>query len=85
MESGHLHMRQNVGESDRILRGVLGVWLVAVAVSALRVGRRTTAALTGLAGLGLLQNAATGFCGGNRLFGIDTTRSDEVADDEETV
>nr|WP_255150204.1 YgaP-like transmembrane domain [Halorarius halobius] len=29
--------------------------------------------MTGVAGLGLLQNAATGFCGGNWLFGIDTT------------
>ena len=66
-------MRQNVGGVDRIVRGVLGVWLVVVALAALRVGRRATAAVAGIAGVGLLQNAATGCCGGNWLFGIDTT------------
>lgn len=66
-------MKQNVGEADRILRGVLGIWLIVAAVSALRDGRRTTAATTGIAGLGLLQSAVTGFCGCNRLFSIDTT------------
>lgn len=66
-------MRQNLDQLDRILRGVLGIWLVAVAVSALRVGRRTTAAIAGTAGVGLLQNAASGYCGGNSLFGLDTT------------
>jgi hypothetical protein len=66
-------MDRNVGGVDRVLRGVLGVWLVVVALAALRVGRRTTAAVAGIAGLGLLQNAAVGFCGGNWLFGIDTT------------
>ncbi|SEL92199.1 YgaP family membrane protein [Haloferax larsenii] len=66
-------MKQNVGQSDRILRGVLGIWLVVAAVSALRNGRRTTAATTGIAGLGLLQNTVSGFCGCNWLFGIDTT------------
>ncbi|MCW8172328.1 DUF2892 domain-containing protein [Natrialba swarupiae] len=29
--------------------------------------------MAGIAGLGLLENAVTGYCGGNRLFGIDTT------------
>ncbi|ELZ82369.1 hypothetical protein C453_14828 [Haloferax elongans ATCC BAA-1513] len=62
-------MRQNVGTSDRIL----GLWLLAVAVSAFRVGRRAMAATTGIAGLGLVQNAVTGFCGCNWLFSIDTT------------
>lgn len=66
-------MHTNVGGFDRVLRGILGVWLVVVALAALRVGRRTTAAVAGIAGAGLLQNAATGFCGGNWLFGIDTT------------
>lgn len=65
-------MRQNVGDAERVLRGVLGIWLCVVAVGALRVGRRLTAATAGIAGLGLLQNAVTGFCGGNWLFGIDT-------------
>ena len=66
-------MRTNVGGVDRVLRGVLGIWLVVVALAALRVGRRTTAAVAGIAGIGLLQNAATGFCCGNCLFGVDTT------------
>ncbi|WP_231190146.1 DUF2892 domain-containing protein [Haladaptatus sp. DYF46] len=66
-------MRQNVGGLDRVLRGVLGIWLVVIAVAAYRVQRRTTALITGIAGLGLLQNAATGYCGGNQLCGIDTT------------
>lgn len=66
-------MRQNLDERDRIARGVLGVWLVVAAASAFRVGRRTTAAAAGIAGVGLLQNAATGFCGCNRALGVDTT------------
>lgn len=70
-------MHTNVGGVDRVLRGVLGVWLVVVALAALRVGRRTTAAVAGIAGVGLLQNAATGFCGGNWVFGIDTTGGSE--------
>lgn len=70
-------MRQNVGGADRIVRGVLGIWLIVVGLAALRVGRRTTAAVAGIAGLGLLQNAVTGFCGGNYLLGIDTTCSDD--------
>ena len=66
-------MERNVGGIDRIVRGVLGIWLLAVAFAALRARRRTTAAVAGIAGLGLLQNAATRFCGGNWLLGIDTT------------
>lgn len=72
-------MRTNVGGIDRVLRGVLGIWLVVVAFAALHVGRRTTAAIAGIAGVGLLQNARTGFCGGNWLFGIDTSRDREDA------
>lgn len=66
-------MRQNVGDTERVIRGVLGIWLLVVAVATLRVGRRLTAVTAGIAGIGLLQNAATGFCGGNWAFGIDTT------------
>ena len=66
-------MQRNVGGIDRVVRGALGIWLLVVAFAALRVRRRTTAAVAGIAGLGLLQNAATRFCGGNWLFGIDTT------------
>lgn len=68
-------IRQNVGEYERVFRGVLGIWLVVIGLGALRVGRRLIAATAGIAGLGLLQNAATGFCGGNWLFDIDTTQT----------
>ncbi|MWV40497.1 DUF2892 domain-containing protein [Natrialba sp. INN-245] len=69
-------MRTNLDEIGRITRGAVGIWLVAVAISAYRAKRRTTAAIAGIAGLGLLQNAVTGYCGGNRLFGIDTTEDE---------
>lgn len=68
-------MRTNLDEVDRIVRGVTGIWLVFVALSAFRSGRRTIAAISGVAALGLLQNAAVGYCGGNRLFGIDTAQA----------
>jgi len=72
-------MRPNLDEVDRTVRGVAGVWLVATAISAARAGERTTALTAGVAGLGLLQNAATGVCGGGLLFGFDTASDDEPA------
>ena len=71
-----MNLQRNVGGLDRVVRGVLGIWLVVAAVAAYLDDRRTTAAIAGVAGAGLLQNAATGFCGCNALLGIDTT-SDE--------
>lgn len=71
-------MRRNVDTVDRVVRGASGAWLLAVALSALRAGRRTAAATAALAGTGLLVNAGTGFCGGNALFGVDTTESPSV-------
>ncbi len=65
---------RNVGGADRVVRGVLGIWLAVVAVAAYSDDRPATAAVAGIAGAGLLQNAATGFCGCNALLGIDTTR-----------
>ncbi len=44
-----------------------------VGVAAYSEGKRERAAIAAVAGLGLLQNALTGFCGGNLLFGLDTT------------
>lgn len=70
---------RNVGGADRVLRGVLGVWLSVVAVAAYLDDRRVTALVSAVAGAGLLQNAATGFCGCNAALGIDTTAD---ADDE---
>lgn len=68
-----MDMPQNVGGVDRIVRGVLGIWLVVVAVAAVLDNRRMTAAIAAIAGAGLLQNAMTGFCGCNAVFSIDTT------------
>jgi hypothetical protein len=64
---------QNVGGTDRLVRGVLGVSLVAVAVGAAVSARRGLAIVAGLAATGLLFNAVTGFCGCNALLGLDTT------------
>ncbi|WP_440771095.1 YgaP-like transmembrane domain [Natronorubrum sp. DTA28] len=47
--------------------------MVVVGVAAYSEGKRERAAIAAVAGLGLLQNALTGFCGGNLLFGLDTT------------
>lgn len=69
-------MRPNLDEVDRTVRGIAGIWLVATAVSAARARDRTTALMTGIAGLGLLQNAATGVCGGGLLFGFSTASAD---------
>lgn len=68
-----IEIPQNMSETDRIIRGVVGIWLVVIAVGALVDGRRTTAATTAIAGIGLLANAQSGFCGGNALFGIDAS------------
>lgn len=68
---------RNMGNRDRIIRGVVGIWLVATALSAAFDERRITATTLGIAGLGLLGNAMSGRCGGNRLLGIDTTSDAE--------
>ncbi|WP_455448460.1 YgaP family membrane protein [Natrinema thermotolerans] len=66
-------MQRNVGGLDRIVRAVLGSWVLAVAVAALVAGRRATAAVLAVGAAGLLFNATVRFCGGNYLLGIDTT------------
>lgn len=68
-----MRLEQNMGEVDRIIRGVAGIWLLAVAVSGFFAERRVVAITAAIAGFGLLGNAASGFCGGNLLLGIDTT------------
>ncbi|WP_459808359.1 YgaP family membrane protein [Halopiger thermotolerans] len=67
---------RNVGGLDRIARGVLGVWLLVTAAAAYLDDATERAAIAGIAGLGLLVNVATGFCGGNYLLGVDTTSGD---------
>ncbi|THE65203.1 DUF2892 domain-containing protein [Salinadaptatus halalkaliphilus] len=66
-------MHTNLDQTGRIARGIVGIWLVAIAISAYRAKQRTTAVIAGIVGLGFVQNAVIGYCGGNRLFGIDTT------------
>ncbi|QLK25302.1 DUF2892 domain-containing protein [Natrinema zhouii] len=68
-------MQRNVGGLDRIVRGVLGIWLLAVAGAAILTDRRAIAVTTAIAAAGLLFNATTRFCGGNYLLGIDTTET----------
>ena len=74
-----LAVRTNLDNVDRIIRGVAGVRLILVAVSAFRVRRRVTAVIAGIAGVGPVRNAATGYCGGNSLVGIDTANGDDDA------
>ncbi|WP_254768342.1 YgaP family membrane protein [Salinilacihabitans rarus] len=69
---------KNVGGLDRIVRGVLGIWLIVVGIAAYIDEQRTKAAVATIAGLGLLHNVRTGFCGGNYLFGVDTTADEAV-------
>lgn len=73
-------MRQNVGEFDRAVRGALGIWLIVVGIAARTQNQNLASLISLLAGAGLLQNALTGFCGGNWLFRIDTTATDDDTD-----
>lgn len=66
-------MHSNLDDFDRIVRGIAGIWLFFIAISAFRARRRATAAIAGIAALGLLQNSLTGYCGGNRVLSLDTT------------
>jgi hypothetical protein len=66
-------VNRNVGGLDRIVRIVAGSWLAVVAVAAPLEDRPATAVGVGIAAAGLLVNAATGYCGGNALLGVDTS------------
>lgn len=66
-------MNRNVGGHDRIVRGVLGTWLLVVALAAFMDDQDAKAATAAIAGTGLLVNWTTRFCGGNALFGINTS------------
>jgi len=69
-------MQRNVGGLDRIVRAVLGIWLLAVvAGAAILTDRRAIAVTSAIAAAGLLFNATTRFCGGNYVLGIDTTET----------
>ncbi|MFB6280722.1 MAG: YgaP-like transmembrane domain [Haloferacaceae archaeon] len=66
-------VERNVGGRDRLARAVLAVGLAALAAVALRSGRRSIGTVAAVCALALGFNAATCFCGLNRLLGVDTT------------
>ena len=68
-----MKLEKNMSQADRIVRGVVGIWLLAMSVGALLDRRHVIGAITGIAGLGLLSNSLTGLCGGNAVLGIDTS------------
>jgi len=59
----------NVGLTDRIIRGVLGIILVA---SIFFISNMLLKVILGIFGLILLFTAITGFCGLYKVFGIST-------------
>ncbi|UPM43081.1 YgaP family membrane protein [Halocatena salina] len=63
---------RNVGGIDRIVRGVLGTWLLLVTIRAMLNGQRTKAFATGIASVGLLFNVVIGWCGLNAALGVDS-------------
>lgn len=65
-------IERNVGGWDRRLRAVGAVLALIVAAAATLRGRTALALVSGLVAVGLGVNAATGFCMGNKLLGIDT-------------
>ena len=71
---------KNVGPLDRIVRGVLGIWLLAVSISAIFERKLVTAAIAAIAGAGLVRNAQSAHCTGNLLFGIDTTSESKAGE-----
>ncbi|MXV63691.1 DUF2892 domain-containing protein [Natronorubrum sp. JWXQ-INN-674] len=73
-------MQRNVGGIDRTIRGVLGIWLVVVGVAAALDDQRIKAVTAIVAGIGLLLNWGTQFCGCNALFGIDTTGDESASE-----
>lgn len=66
-------IEQNMSKADRVVRGVVGIWLLAMSVGAVLDRRHVIGTITGIAGLGLLSNSLTGHCSGNELLGIDTS------------
>jgi hypothetical protein len=75
-----MDLKRNMSAADRVVRGVAGIWLLAMAVGAALDRRGVVAATTGIAGLGLVSNSLTGYCGGNAMLGIDTSSGTEKAD-----
>jgi len=68
-----MRTEKNVGGRDRLVRALFAAILTAVAIGALRGGKRTTGVLAAAGALGFGFNAVTCFCGLNAVLGIDTT------------
>lgn len=64
---------QNVGGTDRLVRGVFAALLSVIAVSALRKRNYLTLLVAGAGALGLGFSATTCFCGLYEALGVDTT------------
>lgn len=74
-----MNLEQNMSDADRIIRGVVGIWLLAMSAGAFLDKRHVVGAITGIAGLGLVSNSWTGHCGGNALLGIDTSSNESCS------
>jgi hypothetical protein len=76
-------MEPNLGRTERLLRGLLGLSFLAVAATKYELGLGSVAvgALAGLAGLGLLVSGLTGYCGVYAVLGTtEDTDPDAEAD-----
>lgn len=69
---------RNVGGLDRSVRGAAGIVALVAGLAAIVAGRSTLGTVVFVAGVGLLFNAVTQFCGVNAVLGVDTcSRSGE--------
>lgn len=64
-----MKLTKNVGESDRTIRGVIGIGLMAVALLGLQGGLQI---LVGTIGIVVLITGIVGYCGIYSLLGIHT-------------
>lgn len=69
-------VERNVGGWDRRLRGVGAVGALLAAGWLATAGNAAGATMAGVVAAGLGFNAVTGFCGANRLLGVDTCSVD---------
>ena len=65
-------LQTNVGGTDRIARGLLGLALLAGAVGAMLADMRSLGVAVAVAGVIVLFTAVTRFCGVYTLLGVDT-------------
>jgi hypothetical protein len=73
---------RNVGGLDRTLRAVGAVLALVVAALAWQFDADSASLVAVLVAAGLGFNALTGFCWGNKLFGIDTCTPGESSTED---